>query len=229
MRAFEFKQKKKKIEFDRLPIKPTGYQSNRPVNRSNRPVYRYEPVVLRNLNSAGTDRFPAKPDRYTGTGPHRFGRTGGQVKPWVAGAYPMCPGGHNEPPTAAHVLSKQDHHPYKHLRPRSGAASRDRSHPYCVCLLALPLSSLGLKLFISLCRGTHTHAVHNTNSLSDHINLLGFSAGHAKAPHTHLADAAASGICSPRQGRWPSINLLAESELARRINLCRSIQIADCI
>ena len=48
-----------------------GYQSNRP-------VYRYEPVVLRNLssnlNSTGTDRFPAKPDRYTGTGPHLFGR-----------------------------------------------------------------------------------------------------------------------------------------------------------
>ena len=49
-------------------------------NRSNRPVYRYEPVELSflnsNLNSTGTDRFLAKPDRYTGTGPRRFGRTG---------------------------------------------------------------------------------------------------------------------------------------------------------
>jgi len=69
-------------------------QSNRPVYRSklvthtilnldlksNRPVYRYEPVELSflnsNLNLTGTDRFPAKPDRYTGTGPRRFGRTG---------------------------------------------------------------------------------------------------------------------------------------------------------
>ena len=43
----------------------TSYQSNRPVNRSNRPVYRYEPVVLRNLNSnlnsIGTYRSPAIP------------------------------------------------------------------------------------------------------------------------------------------------------------------------
>ena len=48
-------------------------------NRSNWPVYRYEPVELSflnsNLNSTDTDRFPAKPDRYTGTGLHRFGRT----------------------------------------------------------------------------------------------------------------------------------------------------------
>ena len=51
--------------------------SNRSVNR---PVYRYEPVELSflnsNLNSTGTDRFPTKPDRYTGTGPRRFGRSG---------------------------------------------------------------------------------------------------------------------------------------------------------
>ena len=49
-------------------------------NRSNRPVYRYEPVELNflnsNLNSTDTDRFPAKPDRYTGIGPRRFGRSG---------------------------------------------------------------------------------------------------------------------------------------------------------
>ena len=50
-----------------------GYQSNRP-------VYRSEPFALRilnsNLTSTGTDRFPTKPVRYTGTGPGRFGRTG---------------------------------------------------------------------------------------------------------------------------------------------------------
>ena len=49
-------------------------------NRSNRLIYRYEPVELSflnsNLNSTGIDRFPAKPDRYTGTGPRRFGRSG---------------------------------------------------------------------------------------------------------------------------------------------------------
>ena len=49
-------------------------------NRSNRPVYRYEPVKLSffnsNLNSTGPGRFPTKPDRYTGTGPRRFGRSG---------------------------------------------------------------------------------------------------------------------------------------------------------
>ena len=58
--------------------------SNRSVNRSNRPVnrsvYQYEPVELSflnsNLNSTDTDRFPTKPDRYTGTGPWRFGRSG---------------------------------------------------------------------------------------------------------------------------------------------------------
>ena len=38
------------------------------VNRSNRPVYRSKPVthaILNlDLNSTGTDQFPAKPDRY---------------------------------------------------------------------------------------------------------------------------------------------------------------------
>ena len=45
-------QKRKKFEFDRLPVKPTGYQLNRPVNRSNRPVSRSEPVehAILNLN-----------------------------------------------------------------------------------------------------------------------------------------------------------------------------------
>ena len=42
-----------------------GYQSNRPINRSNRPVYRYELFAQRilnsNLTSTGLDRFPAKP------------------------------------------------------------------------------------------------------------------------------------------------------------------------
>ena len=57
----------------------TGYQqTNRlPVKPAGKPV---KPFELRNLNSnltsTGTDRFPAKPDRYTGTGPHRFRRTG---------------------------------------------------------------------------------------------------------------------------------------------------------
>ena len=55
--------------------------SNRPINRSNRPVYQYEPVELIFLNSTGTDRFPAKPDRYTGTGARRFGRSGRKLKP----------------------------------------------------------------------------------------------------------------------------------------------------
>ena len=68
-------QKKKKKKMCR-PIK--AHRIGRPVNRPNRPVYRYEPVELSffnsNLNSTGTDWFPAKPDRYTGTGPRRFGR-----------------------------------------------------------------------------------------------------------------------------------------------------------
>ena len=66
-------QKRKKIEFGRLPIKPTGYQSNRSVNWSNWPVNQYEPFALwllnSNLTSTGLDRFPTKPVRYTGTGP----------------------------------------------------------------------------------------------------------------------------------------------------------------
>jgi len=59
LRAFEFKPKKKK------KLNLTGYQSNRPVNRSNRPVSRSEPVehaILNlNLNLTGFHRFPAKP------------------------------------------------------------------------------------------------------------------------------------------------------------------------
>ena len=55
---------------------------------SNRPVYRYEPVELSflnsNLNLTGFYRFPAKPVRYTGTGPRRFDRTGRLIKPWLA-------------------------------------------------------------------------------------------------------------------------------------------------
>jgi len=43
-------QKRKKFKFGGLPVKPTDYQSNRPVNRSNRPVYRYEPFAQRILN-----------------------------------------------------------------------------------------------------------------------------------------------------------------------------------
>ena len=47
--------------------------SNRPVNRSNRTVNQYERVELSflnsNLNPIGTDRFPTKPDQYTGAGP----------------------------------------------------------------------------------------------------------------------------------------------------------------
>ena len=70
-------QKRKKIEF-------AGYQSNRPVNRSNRPVSRSEPIARwllnSNLNLTDSDRFPAKPDRYTGIRLRRFGRTGRQVK-----------------------------------------------------------------------------------------------------------------------------------------------------
>ena len=95
-----FNQKRKKnwilpvtSQTDQLPVKPTGYQSNRlvyrpnrPVYRSNRPVYWYEPVELRilnsNLNSTGTDRFLAKPDRYTGTGP---GDLAGPVAKWNPG------------------------------------------------------------------------------------------------------------------------------------------------
>ena len=56
-----------------------GYQLNRPVNRS-------EPIARRllnsNLNLTGSDRLPAKPDRYTGTGLFRFGRTGREGEPW---------------------------------------------------------------------------------------------------------------------------------------------------
>ena len=57
-------------------------RSNRPVNRS---VYQYEPVELNflnlNLNLTGFYRFPAKPVRYTGTGPRQFDWTGQLIKP----------------------------------------------------------------------------------------------------------------------------------------------------
>ena len=60
----------KKIEFNQLPVKPAG-KPIKPAGKLIKPAGK-----LRNLNSTGTDRFPAKPDRYTGTGLHRFGRTG---------------------------------------------------------------------------------------------------------------------------------------------------------
>ena len=56
------------------------------VNMSNRPANRSKPVALEllnsNLNPTGLDRFPVKPVRYTGTGAHRFDRTGRIRKPW---------------------------------------------------------------------------------------------------------------------------------------------------
>jgi len=80
--------------------------SNRPINRSNRPVYwskpvthailnldlnsnrpvyRYELIELSflNLNLNLTDfyMFPAKPIRYTGTGPRQFDWIGRLIKP----------------------------------------------------------------------------------------------------------------------------------------------------
>jgi len=67
-------QKRKKFEFDRLLVKPTGYQLNRPVKPTGKLVgtgwtcdFEFEFEF---------DRFPAKPVRYTGTGPRRFDRTG---------------------------------------------------------------------------------------------------------------------------------------------------------
>ena len=55
--------------------------SNRPVNRSNRPVYRYELVELSFLNLTDFYMFPAKPIRYTGTGPRQFDWIGRLIKP----------------------------------------------------------------------------------------------------------------------------------------------------
>ena len=53
-------QKRKKFEFDRLPVKPTGYQSNRPVSRSE-PI---EHVILNLiLNLISFHRFSVKPVR----------------------------------------------------------------------------------------------------------------------------------------------------------------------
>ena len=54
-------------------------------NRSNRPVYRYEPVELSflnlNLNLTGFYRQPVKPVRFTRTGALRFGVTGWEKNP----------------------------------------------------------------------------------------------------------------------------------------------------
>ena len=70
-------QKRKKIEFDRLPVKPIG----KPVKPAGKPV---KPIG-KPVGTGWTcdfefefefDRFPAKPVRYTGTGPRRFDRTG---------------------------------------------------------------------------------------------------------------------------------------------------------
>ena len=67
----------------RRPIK--AHLVNRPVNRSNRTVYQYEPVELSffnsNLNSTGTHRFPAKPDWYTGAGPSDLTGPVGKLNP----------------------------------------------------------------------------------------------------------------------------------------------------
>ena len=65
------------FEFDRLPVKPTG----KPVKPTGKSVgtgwtceFEFELEF---------DRFPAKPVRYTGTGPRRFDRTGRLIKPWA--------------------------------------------------------------------------------------------------------------------------------------------------
>ena len=66
----------KPVTYAILNLDLNSNRSNRLVNRSNRSVYRYEPVELSflnsNLNLTGFYRFPAKPVRYTGTGPRRF-------------------------------------------------------------------------------------------------------------------------------------------------------------
>ena len=68
MQAFEFKSKKKKLNL-------TGYQSNRPVIRSNRPVSRSEPVEHAILNITGSTGFRSNrsdkqlPDHTDLTGP----------------------------------------------------------------------------------------------------------------------------------------------------------------
>ena len=48
-------QKRKKIEFGRLPVKPTGYQSNRPVYRSKPFTHA---ILNLDLNLTGFHRFP---------------------------------------------------------------------------------------------------------------------------------------------------------------------------
>jgi hypothetical protein len=70
-------QKRKKFEFGRLPVKPTG----KPVKPAGKPVQPTGKPVRTDCTAAFEfkfefDRFPTKPDRYTGTGLRRFGRTG---------------------------------------------------------------------------------------------------------------------------------------------------------
>ena len=70
MRAFEFKLKRKKIEFDRLPVKPTG--KSEPVEHA---------ILNLNLNLSGFHRFPTKLVRYTGTGPAGLTGPMGKLNP----------------------------------------------------------------------------------------------------------------------------------------------------
>ena len=65
MRAFVFKPKK--IEFDRLPVKPTGI----PAKPAGKPV-----GSQMHWDLTGFYRFPVKPVRFTGTGVLRFGVSG---------------------------------------------------------------------------------------------------------------------------------------------------------
>ena len=69
-----------RLVFRSKPVTHAILNLNLNSNRSNRPVYRYEPVELSflnsNLNLIDFYRFPAKPNRYTGTEPGRFGRSG---------------------------------------------------------------------------------------------------------------------------------------------------------
>ena len=93
MRAFEFKPKKKK------KLNLADYQSNRPVNRSNRPVYRYEPFTQRILNSNLT-WTGFRPNRSGIPVPGPAGLAGpiGNVNPGpdTVGAAPCCPHVHRE-------------------------------------------------------------------------------------------------------------------------------------
>ena len=72
-RHLNLNQKRKKFEFGRLPVKSAG----KPVKPTGKPVRTIARRLLNsNLNLTGSDWFPAKLDRYTGTGLRRFGRTG---------------------------------------------------------------------------------------------------------------------------------------------------------